>query len=93
MLATGPTPEESALIGKHFDYLKELTAKGTVLMAGRTLTTDADSFGIVIYLAENENAVRSLFSEDPAVKAGVFMGDFYPFSVALLSSDWQKKKA
>lgn len=93
MLATGPTPKEDVLIGKHFEYLKELTAKGTVLMAGRTLTTDAGSFGIVIYLAEDENTARSIFSEDPAVKAGVFAGDFYPFSVALLSSDWQKKKA
>ena len=39
------TPEEDAVIARHFAYLESLTAEGVVLLAGRTLTTDQGSFG------------------------------------------------
>lgn len=91
MLETGPTPEEEAPINSHFEYLKELTEKGIVLLAGRTMNTDESSFGIVIYLADNDAAACAIFHRDPAVKAGVFTGAFFPFSVALISGAWQKK--
>ena len=91
MLKTGTTPEEEAIIGMHFEYLKDLTEKGIVLLAGRTINTDESSFGIVIYVADDDAAACAIFHRDPAVKAGVFTGAFFPFSTALLSEAWQKK--
>lgn len=84
MLRDGPTDEEGRLIGEHFAYLKDLTEKGVVLLAGRTLNTDPTSFGIVIYLAEDDMEAARIFADDPAVKAGVFVGEVYPYSVALV---------
>lgn len=84
MLTEGPTPEEERLVGEHFAYLKNLTEKGVVLLAGRTLNTDPSSFGIVIFKAGDEKEARKIFEEDPAVKAGVFKGDLFPYSVALV---------
>ncbi|MBI5001249.1 MAG: hypothetical protein HZB92_06985 [Euryarchaeota archaeon] len=83
MLSEGPTEEEGRIVGEHFLYLKKLTAKGVVLLAGRTLNIDPSSFGIVIYLAENEKEAKRIFEEDPAVRAGVFKGEVYPYKIAL----------
>jgi uncharacterized protein YciI len=52
MLSEGATEEESRLTGEHFQYLKDLMEKGQVILAGRTLDTGYDSFGIVIFRAE-----------------------------------------
>lgn len=68
MLTGGPTEEEQKLISKHFDYLNGLVEKGVVILAGRTLTTDKTSFGIVIFQAETEEAARKIMNNDPAVK-------------------------
>jgi len=51
MLVEGPTPEEAAIVSQHFDYLSALVQSAVVVLAGRTLTTDERSFGIVILRA------------------------------------------
>jgi len=38
----------------------------------------------VIFRAEDEAEARKIFEDDPAVRAGVFKGEFYPYSVALV---------
>ena len=58
MLPEGPTPEEAVSVSQHFDYLKNLTERGIVLLAGRTLTTDPSSFGIIIFYADSEAAAE-----------------------------------
>ena len=85
MLVEGPTPEEAAIVEQHFNYLKELTAKGVVILAGRTLNTDESSFGIVIFEAESEQAARQVMNDDPAVKHGVMRAELYPYRVALMA--------
>ena len=42
-----PTPEEDIIMEEHFQYLKQATEAGTVLLAGPCLD---DTFGIVIFL-------------------------------------------
>lgn len=79
------TPEEDAIVSAHFQYLKALTEQGGVLLAGRTLNTDATSHGLVVLEADSEAHARSLMENDPAVKAGVFSSELFPFSVALVS--------
>lgn len=45
-LTQGPTEHEAAIIGDHFAYLERLASRGIVLMAGRTLAADENTFGI-----------------------------------------------
>jgi uncharacterized protein YciI len=84
MLLDGPTPQEAATISEHFAYLKELTDRGVVMLAGRTLNTDASSFGIVIFNADSEGAARQLMNDDPAVEQGVMRAELFPYRIALL---------
>jgi uncharacterized protein YciI len=62
MLKSGPTKEESAIVEEHFNYLKNLTAKGVVILAGRTLTTAESTFGLVIFRAESEEPAREIMN-------------------------------
>ena len=86
MLTEGLTESEGRLVSEHFEYLKRLTAVGVVLLAGRTLNTDATTFGIVVFLAGSEGEARRIMESDPAVHAGVFRADLYPYSIALVGS-------
>ncbi|MBL1217871.1 MAG: hypothetical protein D8M59_10295 [Planctomycetes bacterium] len=85
MLSEGPTEDEAAIVQAHFEYLQRLTRDGIVLMAARTLTTDSDSFGIVIFEADSVDAARSLMNGDPAVHEGVMSAELFPCRVALWS--------
>ena len=84
MLTEGYTPGEEQIIAEHFSYLEELTKSGVVYLAGRTLTTDYSSFGIVIFGAHSEEVARQVMLNDPAVKTKVMRAELYPFNIALL---------
>lgn len=83
MLASGPTERESGIISDHFEYLKELTRRGTVLCAGRTLNTDPSSFGFVVLQVESEEDAGRVMAGDPAVREGVMVARLFPFQMAL----------
>jgi uncharacterized protein YciI len=85
MLSEGPTPEEAAIVSRHFDYLSALADRAVVVLAGRTLTADERSFGIVIFRADSDDDARSIVEDDPAVKAGVMRAELYPCRIALMS--------
>ena len=87
MLAQGATPEEEAVIDAHFSYLQDLTRRGVVLLAGRTLNTDPSAFGIVIFEAESDQAALAIMQADPAVRAGVMRAELFPYRVALLAEE------
>ncbi len=75
------TPEETAIIEKHFSYLKRLLSTGGLVLAGRT--EDAQ-FGIAIIVADDEAEARAIMERDPAVAGGVFSGELHPFRLALI---------
>lgn len=83
MLASGPTPAEEQAVDEHFAYLQTLLARGALILAGRTLTTDASTFGVVIFRAVDEAAARAVMAADPAVKGGVMIAELFPYRVAL----------
>jgi uncharacterized protein YciI len=85
MLIEGPTPEEAEITSQHFAYLKDLTGRGIVLLAGRTLNTDPSSFGIIIFYADSEDAAHAIVNNDPAVQSGVKRAELFPYRVALLA--------
>ena len=83
MLIHGPTPEEAEIVSQHFAYLKQLAEQGVVVLAGRTLNTDASSFGIVILQADSEEAARNVMQHDPAVQRQVMRAELFPYRIAL----------
>jgi len=85
MLSQGPDERESRLVAEHFEYLRRLTEEGVVLMAGRTLDSDARAFGIVVFTAKSHEAARELMGRDPAVAQGVMQAELFPFRMGLWS--------
>ena len=85
MLTHGPTAEEAEIVAQHFTYLQQLTDRGVVVLAGRTLTTDESSFGIVIFRADSEAAAREVMEHDPAVQHHVMRAELYPYRIALMA--------
>ena len=79
MLRTGPTAAEQAVVGEHFAYLQDLTAKGVMILVGRTQTTDEHTMGLAIFRAESEEAALQIMNTDPCVKKGVMNGNLVSF--------------
>jgi len=78
---TNPSPEEDALMDAHFQYLNKAAEEGLVLLAGPCLD---ETFGLVIFRAENETAAQSFMLNDPSVKANLMMAELHPFRVSLV---------
>jgi uncharacterized protein YciI len=85
MLSEGATAAEETVLSQHFNYLQELTNQGTVLMAARTLTTGPETFGIVIFYAQDDAEAQVIMDADPAVAQGVMQAALYPFRIALMT--------
>lgn len=85
MLSQGPTADEQRIVGEHFDYLSGLLERGVLVLAGRTLTTDERSFGIVVFRAPTEEQAQRIVENDPAVRAGVMRAELFPYKIALLA--------
>lgn len=82
MLTEGPSEdEERALVG-HVNYLNEQLAAGRAILFGRTQTADEDTFGIVIFEAEDENSAGQFMRADPAVSGGVMSARLWPYAVS-----------
>jgi uncharacterized protein YciI len=78
--AEDATAEETAVIERHFEYLKNKLADGSLIMAGRT---ENRSFGIAVIAADSEGMAKEIMANDPAVKEGLFSGELLPFRLAL----------
>jgi len=74
------TPKETAVIERHFEYLKGKLAEGILILAGRTENT---RFGIAIIRAKSEAQGREVMENDPAVVEKVLAGELLPFHLAL----------
>jgi uncharacterized protein YciI len=78
------TERDNIAVAEHFKRLKEATAQGTVILAGRTDEPPEKTFGIVIFEAASETAAAEFMRTDPTVVAGVMTATLHPYSVALL---------
>ena len=76
-----PTVEEQAILDEHFRYLKQAAEKGIVLLAGPCLD---DTFGLVIFRAENEAAANVFMLNDPSVRKNVMAAELHPLRISLL---------
>lgn len=75
------TPEEQAIVGAHFAYLKQHLDEGRVIFVGRC---DDGTFGIVVYDAATETEAAAIMHSDPAVQVGLMTATLHPFRVALM---------
>lgn len=75
------TPAEAAVIGQHFEYLKGLHGQGRAILFGRCL--DAPPLGLVILMADSQEAAEAMMRADPAVVAGIFTAEVRAYKVAL----------
>jgi uncharacterized protein len=82
MLTEGPSIDEEQALDSHFRYLQQQLTAGKVILFGRTQTTDADTFGIVIFEAEDEMAAEEFVNNDPALAEGCMSATLYPYLIA-----------
>lgn len=87
MVTDGPTPHEAEIVSAHFEYLKQLTADGVMILVGRTLNNDESTFGIAVFKAENDDAARTIMLGDPAVANGVMRAELFPYRIALIREE------
>ncbi len=77
-----PTNTESKVMEAHFEYLQKATEDGTVLLAGPCLD---DTFGLVVFQAENDEAARRFMLADPSVQNNVMMTELHPLRISMRS--------
>jgi uncharacterized protein YciI len=75
-----PTPEEDIIMEEHFQYLQRAAEGGTVLLAGPCLD---NTFGIIIFFAENDQAAHTFMFNDPSVKKNVMMAELHPMRISI----------
>jgi uncharacterized protein YciI len=68
-------PMEQQGLRDHFYYLRDLHARGTVLLAGPL----GDDGGLVLVRARDQAEAERTMATDPAVVSGAFVGDVRPF--------------
>jgi uncharacterized protein YciI len=76
-----PTPGEEKAMAEHFEYLKKALSAGKLLLAGPCLD---ETFGLVVFRAENEADAQAFMHKDPSVIANVMMAELHPMRVSLL---------
>ncbi len=86
MLTKGGTPEEDAIMGEHFAYLKAKTEDGTIFLAGPSFRANGSGMGITIFEAEDDAAAEAFMNGDPAVQKGVMQAEWLHFRLSLLGN-------
>ena len=83
MLSDGMTEAEQNTVAAHFDYLQELADRGVVRIAGRTLDSGKQTFGLVVFTAASGTEAQSLVDQDPAVRERVMTAELFSFRIAI----------
>ena len=65
---------------EHFQYLKQATRTGQVILAGPCLD---DTFGLVVFRAEDDTAAQTFMFNDPAIMNNVMMAELHPMRISL----------
>ncbi len=77
-----PTDHENRVMEAHFEYLRRAADSGVVLLAGPCLD---NTFGLVVFRAENDEAARTFMLADPSVENDVMMTELHPLHISLKS--------
>jgi uncharacterized protein YciI len=77
------TTEEEVML-EHFEYLKDLTNKHKVLMAGPCF---APVFGLVILQSDSEEEAITIMEKEPSVVSGIHTYKMQPMWVSLMAGN------
>jgi len=75
-----PTLQENAIMDEHFEYLQKSAESGQLILAGPCLD---DTFGVVIFQAEDDAAASRFMFNDPSVAKNVMMAELHPLRISL----------
>ncbi|MGB5107817.1 MAG: SRPBCC domain-containing protein [Candidatus Zixiibacteriota bacterium] len=75
------TADEERVLGEHFVYLKDLTAKGKCLMAGPVW----GKFGLVVLKVRSEAEAHEIMGKEPSVVQKVHTYQLSPMVVSLMA--------
>jgi uncharacterized protein YciI len=78
----------SEKVTEHFNYLKKLLYEGKLTMAGRFSEV---LIGLVMIEVRTHEEAQEIMNQDPAVRAGVFHAELYPWSIALQKDSTSNK--
>lgn len=73
-------PETEEIVSQHFNYLESLLESGKLTLAGRFSEV---LIGLVMIQANTRDEAMEIMKNDPAIKAGIFHGELYPWRIAL----------
>ena len=73
---------EQAVMRDHFAYLQRLLHEGKLVLAGPSLEPP---FGIIIFVADDEDDAWALVRGDPSVAAAVQTPELHPFRASLVA--------
>jgi len=76
------TAEEERVMTEHYNYLKQLTRRRKVFMAGPVFDP---VFGLIILSALSEQEAKEIMENEPSVKAGVHTYTMHPMRVSLMA--------
>lgn len=71
-------PMKDQSLGAHVRYMKELR-DGKILFAAGPLDTDG---GLIIAKAADQEEAAAIMARDPAIQAGIFVGQFHSWAAA-----------
>jgi len=86
----GWTPVDSAVVEEHFKRLILLKENGKLLLAGKTTGQDENTFGVVIFQAENNEEANDIMNSDPAILKGIMTGKLWEYSTAVFNREYEK---
>ena len=66
--ASDMSEAEQAIIGGHADYWTNLFEDGRVVLFGMVMDHQLGAWGLAVVEAEDEDEIRAIASDDPAVK-------------------------
>jgi uncharacterized protein YciI len=74
------TPEEGAVMGRHWEHIQALHARGVVQYVGRAENGD---YGFCVIEAADEAEADRIARSDPAVAEGLMRLELHAFKVVL----------
>jgi uncharacterized protein YndB with AHSA1/START domain/uncharacterized protein YciI len=83
------TPQEEKVMGDHFQYLKDLAARGKVILAGPVMEP---IFGAIILSVASDSEATAIMKAEPSVVAGVHTYEMQPMVVSLLADHRSKDR-
>jgi uncharacterized protein YciI len=75
-----PSPEEKTILEEHLAYIQKAAEAGIVLLAGSCMD---DTFGLVIFHAENDESANAFMFADPGVQKNIMAAELHPIHISI----------